>query len=72
MNAAARRGKKRAIVAIGHQLLKEIYYVLDTGEPHKEIGAKAVSKQKSKKRECYLIKELKKFGYDIQPVNNSI
>jgi len=68
-NLARRRGKKRAIVAIGHQLLKEIYYVLDTGKPHKELGAKAISKQKSKKREHYLIQELKNLGYDIQPVN---
>lgn len=71
-NLARRRGKKRAIVAIGHQLLKEIYYVLDTGDPHKEIGAKAVLKRKSKKREHYLIKELKKFGYDIQLVHKPI
>lgn len=66
-NLARRRGKKRAIVAIGHQLLREIYYTLDTGEPHKEIGAETVAKRKSKKREYYLIKELKKFGYAIQP-----
>jgi transposase len=70
-NLVRRRGKKRAIVAVGHQLLKEIYYVLDTGEPHKELGAEVVSKQKSKKREHYLIQELKKLGYNIQPVNAS-
>lgn len=70
-NIARRRGKKRAIVAIGHQLLKEIYYVLDTGEPHKEIGAETVSKRKSKMREHHMIQELTKLGYDIQPVRSS-
>jgi transposase len=70
-NIARRRGKKRAIVAIGHQLLKEIYYVLNTGKPHKEIGAETVSKRKSKMREHHMIQELTKLGYNIQPAKSS-
>ncbi len=67
-NIERRRGKKRAIVATAHQLLKEIYNVLKTGEPHKELGAETVKKRKIKMREQYMIQELTKLGYNIQPV----
>lgn len=65
---ARRRGKKRAIVAIGHQLLMDIYHILDTGEPYKEVGAEAVLNRKSKMKECSMIRQLEDLGYIVQPV----
>ena len=67
-NIARRRGKKRAIIAIAHQILKDIYYVIDTGEPYIEIGAEALRKRKSKAREQSLIREIKRLGYIVQPI----
>lgn len=67
-NIARRRGKKRAIVATAHQLLKEIYTTLKTGEPHKEQSTETTIK--TKKREQYLIQELTKLGYAIKPVKS--
>jgi transposase len=36
---AARRGKGRAIVAVGHSVLVAIYYMLTRHEPYCELGA---------------------------------
>jgi len=47
-NIARRRGKNRALVAIGHQILIEIYRVLKTGELYQDVGAEAVNGRKSK------------------------
>ncbi len=52
------RGSKRAAVAIGHQILKDVYYILSTGEPCKELGAEAAQNQKSEVRERFIIREL--------------
>lgn len=43
-NIAGRRGKKRALVAVGHQILIEIYRVLETGDHYQDAGAGAVTK----------------------------
>jgi transposase len=67
-NIARRRGKKRAIVAIAHQLLKEVYFVLKSGEPYEEIGAEAVRDRKSEMRERSIIRELERYGYMVQRV----
>jgi transposase len=67
-NIARRRGKKRAIVAIAHQLLKEVYFVLETGKPYEELGAEAVKDRKSEMRERSIIKELERYGYVVQKV----
>jgi len=36
---AARRGKKRAVVALVHALLRTSYYVLRRATPYQELGA---------------------------------
>jgi len=48
LNIARRRGKNRALVAVGHRILIEIYRVLKTGEPYQDVGAEAVNGRKSK------------------------
>jgi transposase len=70
-NIARRRGSKRAAVAIGHQILKDIYYILSTGEPYKELGAEAARNRKSDARKCSMIQELEGMGYSVQKVEAS-
>jgi len=41
-NIAKRRGKKRALVALAHRMLMDIYRTLKTGEPYVDEGAQAV------------------------------
>lgn len=36
---AGRRGAKRALVAIGHEILKVVYHILKDGTRYKELGA---------------------------------
>lgn len=62
---AARRGKKRAITAIGHSILKTVYHILSTGESYRELGADHVHKRHEEKRKAYLTKELEKMGYSV-------
>ena len=71
-NLVRRRGKKRAIVAIAHQLLKEVYFVLKSGNPYDEIGAEAARDKKSEMRERAIIRELENYGYIVQKVNTSV
>ena len=70
-NIARRRGSKRAAVAIGHQILKDIYYILSTSEPYKELGAEAAQNRKSEVRERSIIRELESQGYSVQKIEKS-
>jgi transposase len=62
-NIVRRRGKKRALVAIAHHMLIDIFYVLKTGEPYQDIGAEEVRERAVKRRERSMIRSLEKAGY---------
>jgi transposase len=64
-NLAKRRGKKRALIALGHRILLDIYRVLTTGEPFVDEGAVAVHQRNSKARQQSAIRFLEKSGYTI-------
>jgi transposase len=64
-NIVRRRGKKRALIALAHRMLIDIYYVLKTGEPYQDIGAKAVHERILKRRERSMIRSLEKAGYSV-------
>lgn len=70
-NIARRRGNKKAAVAIGHQILKDVYHILSTGEPYTEIGAEAARNRRFEARERSIIRELEKLGYSVQKVEAS-
>ncbi|HWQ18820.1 MAG TPA: IS110 family transposase [Methanotrichaceae archaeon] len=65
---AKRRGKKRALVALGHCILRDIYRVLKTGEAYVDQGAEAIYQRNSKAREQSMIRSLEKSGYSITKV----
>jgi predicted secreted acid phosphatase len=67
---AARRGKKRALIAVGHSILKSVYHVLSENIVYKEFGANYLSKKLEAKRKAYLKKELEKLGYRVQILPN--
>ena len=64
-NIVRRRGKKRALVALAHRMLIDIYYVLKTGEPYQDIGAEAVHERTIKRRERSMIRSLERAGYSV-------
>jgi transposase len=64
-NIAKRRGKKRALIALGHRILIDIHRVLATGEPFVDEGAVAVHQRNSKARQQSAIRFLEQSGYSI-------
>jgi hypothetical protein len=60
-----RRGKKRALVAVAHRLLIDIYFVLTAGEPYQDKGAKAVHERTIMRKERSMIRSLEKAGYSV-------
>lgn len=68
-NIARRRGKKRAVIAVAHQILKDVYHILDNGEPYRERDVEAIKLQKQNQKEQSMIRELEKMGYTIQKMD---
>jgi len=64
-NIVRRRGKKRALVALAHRMLMDIYYVLKTGMPYQDTGAEASNERVMKRREQSMIRSLEKAGYSV-------
>lgn len=62
---AGRRGKKRALIAIGHSILKSVYHILSEGVEYKELGADYINSRLEAKRKAYLTKELEKLGCNV-------
>jgi hypothetical protein len=63
---AARRGKKRALVAVGHSILKSVYHILKDMCEYKELGAAYLANRTETKRKAYLKSELSKLGYLVE------
>lgn len=62
---AARRGKKRARIAVGHSQLISVHIILSTGAGYHELGAQYMQAKIENKRKTYLSPELKKLGYTV-------
>jgi transposase len=62
---AARRGKKKALIAIGHSILKSVYHILKNNVEYKELGAEYLDGKLEAKRKKYLQNELKKLGFEV-------
>jgi hypothetical protein len=60
-----RRGKKKALVAVGHKIIIAVYHVLNTKQTYKEPTLK-VSPKKQNKQVLNYVNKLKKLGVDIQ------
>jgi transposase len=63
---AARRGKKKAVVAVAHSILKSVYHVLKKQVPYKELGADYLNSIMAEKRKKYFKSELRKMGYQVE------
>jgi transposase len=62
---SAKRGKKRALVAVGHSLLVIIYHVLKNGVEYKDLGPDYFDKLEPERLRRYLVKRLQSLGYDV-------
>ena len=62
---AQRRGKKRALVAVGHTLLRVIYHVLKEGKEYQDLGPDYYEKLEPERLRRYLVRRLQGLGYDV-------
>ena len=62
---AGRRGKKRAIVALGHTMLVMIYHLLRDGVDYHELGHDYLDKLQPQRLTHYLVKRLESLGHQV-------
>jgi len=62
---AARRGRKRALVAVGHSLLVIIYHVLKDHVEYTDLGPDYFDRLEPERLRRYLVKRLQALGYDV-------
>jgi transposase len=63
---AARRGKRRALVAVAHRLLQITYNVLKKGQGYQELGEDYLDERQDKQRLAQrLLKRLEKLGVRV-------
>jgi transposase len=62
---AARRGKKRAVVAVGHTILSVVYYMLRHRTTYVELGADHFDRIEPERLTRYLVKRLESLGHRV-------
>jgi transposase len=62
---AARRGKKRALVAVGHTILVVVYHVLKDGTSYEELGAEYLDRLEPERQTRQLVRRLEKLGHKV-------
>jgi hypothetical protein len=67
-NWVKRLGKKKALVALGHTLLRIIYHILLNKTPYMELGADYLERfrqDREKRREANMIRQLESKGFTV-------
>lgn len=60
-----RRGRKKALVAVGHKILLMCYHILKYRVPYKELGANYLDQRKKDRITKGYIKRLNSLGYNV-------
>lgn len=63
----ARRGAKKAIVAIAHRILLGIYHVIKHGVEFRDLGADYLTQRNKSQKMSYLRRQAQLIGYDLVP-----
>lgn len=61
-----RRGKKRALVAVGHKILVMAYHIIKNGVPYKELGKDYLLHRREDRIVKNHIKRLRDLGYEVE------
>jgi transposase len=66
---AARRGKKKAAVAVGHTILVIAYHIITRQQPYQELGPNYFDQRNQQRVERQLVRRLERLGYlvDLKP-----
>jgi transposase len=62
---AARRGMKRALMAVAHSMLVIGYYILKTGHGYRELGGNYLEQINKDQLQRYLVKRLERLGLRV-------
>ena len=62
---SARRGAKRAAVAVGHSILVIFYHMVKTGEPYDEKGADYFTSYRKQEIQQRLVRQLERLGNTV-------
>ena len=62
---AARRGKKRALVAVGHTILVIVSHILTRRQPYRELGVGYFDELDRQRVEHRLVHRLERLGYTV-------
>jgi hypothetical protein len=62
---AKRRGRKRALIAVGHTLLGIVYHVLKKGTTYADLGPAYLDRLEPERLTRQLIKRLESLGHKV-------
>lgn len=63
---ATRRGRKRALIAVGHPILVIIYHILSQQKSYEDLGSNYFDERDRQHTEKRLVRRLEKLGYQVQ------
>ncbi len=62
---AARRGKRRAAIAVAHSIIVIIYHILATMRPYEDLGYRYVDERDRHRTTHRLVRRLSALGYTV-------
>jgi transposase len=69
---AARRGKTRALIALGHTILVVVYTLLTRKQPYQDLGAAYFDSHAQQRVERRLVPRLERLGYQVSRQPSSL
>ena len=65
----ARRGSKKAIVAIAHRILKAIYFMIKHGKRFEDPGEEYLEERVKKNKLIHVMKQAQALGFELKPAS---
>jgi len=62
---AAKRGTKRATIAVAHSLIETIYHMLQHCQPFDDLGSDYFERLHGENHQRYLVRKLEQRGYKV-------
>jgi transposase len=69
---SARRGKKKAIVAVAHSILVSAYHMLSRNEPYRDLGSDYFDQFKREFVAHHLVRRLEKLGFQVSVEDQAV
>ena len=63
---ATRRGRKRALIAVGHTIVVIISHILSQQKSYEDLGSNYFDERERQHTEKRLVRRLEKLGYQVQ------